>query len=99
MSDADIGRVASRILDELVKPLRDVQIDDSEFSCLKAIVFFDPGMFSIELPNVAQSFYLINIQNVKSSDHLYNYYEFFTGLFRRTLDFEIDLRVVNFPLQ
>ena len=43
MADADIGRVASRVLDELVKPLRDVQIDDSEFSCLKAIVFFDPG--------------------------------------------------------
>ena len=42
-TDVDIGRVAVRILDELVKPLRDVQIDDSEFACLKAIVFFDPG--------------------------------------------------------
>ena len=41
--DTEIGRVASRVLDELVKPLRDVQIDDSEFSCLKALVFFDPG--------------------------------------------------------
>ncbi|XP_060581590.1 hepatocyte nuclear factor 4-gamma-like isoform X1 [Ruditapes philippinarum] len=41
-SDMEIGRVASRVLDELVKPLRDVQIDDSEFSCLKALVFFDP---------------------------------------------------------
>ena len=41
--DPDIGRVATRILDELVRPLRDVQIDESEFSCLKAIVFFDPG--------------------------------------------------------
>lgn len=48
MADADIDRVASRVLDELVKPLRDVQIDDSEFSCLKAIVFFDPGeLFSL----------------------------------------------------
>lgn len=42
MSDPEIGRIASRILDELVKPLREVQIDDSEFSCLKALVFFDP---------------------------------------------------------
>lgn len=40
-TDAEIGRVAIRILDELVKPLREVQIDDSEFACLKAIVFFD----------------------------------------------------------
>ena len=43
-TDTEIGRVAVRILDELVKPLREVQIDDSEFACLKAIVFFDPGM-------------------------------------------------------
>lgn len=41
-TDVEIGRVAVRILDELVKPLREVQIDDSEFACLKAIVFFDP---------------------------------------------------------
>ncbi|XP_021347044.1 hepatocyte nuclear factor 4-gamma-like isoform X2 [Mizuhopecten yessoensis] len=40
--DADMGRVASRILDELSAPLREVQIDDSEFACMKAIVFFDP---------------------------------------------------------
>nr|XP_002731047.1 PREDICTED: hepatocyte nuclear factor 4-alpha-like [Saccoglossus kowalevskii] len=38
----EISRIAARILDELVKPLHDVQIDDHEFACLKAIVFFDP---------------------------------------------------------
>lgn len=42
--DIETGRVANRVLDELIKPLREVQIDDSEFSCLKAIVFFDPGI-------------------------------------------------------
>ncbi|XP_046381026.2 hepatocyte nuclear factor 4-gamma-like isoform X2 [Haliotis rufescens] len=42
-TDIDIVRVTCRILDELVKPLKDVQIDDSEFACLKAIVFFDPA--------------------------------------------------------
>lgn len=41
--EIDISRIASRILDELVRPLREVQIDDSEFACLKAVVFFDPG--------------------------------------------------------
>ena len=41
--EPDIARIAGRVLDELVRPLREVQIDDSEFACLKAIVFFDPG--------------------------------------------------------
>ena len=44
-SDPDISRITSRILDELVRPLRDVQIDDSEFACVKAIVFFDPRQY------------------------------------------------------
>ncbi len=41
--DLQIAKVVGRILDELVKPFKDVLIDDSEFACLKAIVFFDPG--------------------------------------------------------
>lgn len=48
-SDLDISRVGSRVLDELVKPLNDVQIDDTEFACLKAIVFFDPSKNNINL--------------------------------------------------
>ena len=43
--DLEIGRCAARILDELVAPMREVQIDDSEFACMKAIVFFDPGEY------------------------------------------------------
>lgn len=43
--ELEISRVVGRIMDELVKPLREVQIDDSEFACLKAIVFFDPGNY------------------------------------------------------
>ncbi|XP_076058603.1 hepatocyte nuclear factor 4-gamma-like [Oratosquilla oratoria] len=41
-SKAEMNRIGARILDELVKPLRQVNLDDSEFACLKAIVFFDP---------------------------------------------------------
>ncbi|XP_074037460.1 hepatocyte nuclear factor 4 isoform X3 [Leptinotarsa decemlineata] len=41
--DLSISRVGTRIIDELVKPMNDVQIDDTEFACLKAIVFFDPN--------------------------------------------------------
>lgn len=39
----DVSRVSCRIIDELVKPFRDINIDDTEFACLKAIVFFDPS--------------------------------------------------------
>jgi len=41
-----ISRLVNRILDELVLPLQDIQLDNSEFACLKAIVFFDPGTLS-----------------------------------------------------
>ena len=41
-SEATVARVAARVLDEVVHPLRTIQIDDSEFACLKAVVFFDP---------------------------------------------------------
>ncbi|XP_048403168.1 hepatocyte nuclear factor 4-beta-like isoform X2 [Stegostoma tigrinum] len=40
--ELEIMRVANRILDELVKPFHDLQIDENEFACLKAVVFFDP---------------------------------------------------------
>lgn len=30
-------------MDELVRPFMEVQIDDTEFATLKAIVFFDPS--------------------------------------------------------
>ncbi|RWS07404.1 hepatocyte nuclear factor 4-gamma-like protein [Dinothrombium tinctorium] len=43
--DEDINRIGVRIMDELVSVLRDVQIDDWEFACLKAIVFFDPSTY------------------------------------------------------
>ncbi|XP_073999671.1 hepatocyte nuclear factor 4-gamma-like isoform X2 [Rhodnius prolixus] len=41
--DLDISKVGTRVMDELVVPLNEVQIDDTEFACLKAIVFFDPN--------------------------------------------------------
>ena len=42
-SEYEISKIAGMILDLIVKPLREIQINDHEFSCLKAIVFFDPG--------------------------------------------------------
>uniref|UniRef100_A0A3P9D4B0 Hepatocyte nuclear factor 4, gamma n=1 Tax=Maylandia zebra TaxID=106582 RepID=A0A3P9D4B0_9CICH len=40
--EPEICRVANRVLDELVRPFQEIQIDDNEFAALKAIVFFDP---------------------------------------------------------
>lgn len=40
--EVEISRIGSRIMDELVTTLREVHVDDTEFACLKAIVFFDP---------------------------------------------------------
>lgn len=41
--EPEISRIANRVLDELVQPFQDIQIDDNEYAALKAIVFFDPG--------------------------------------------------------
>ncbi|KAL7978960.1 hypothetical protein Chor_001263 [Crotalus horridus] len=48
--ELEIARVAIRILDELVKPLREIQIDENEYACLKAIVFFDPDCKGLSDP-------------------------------------------------
>lgn len=40
---SDFSLVSCRVTDELVKPFREINIDDTEFACLKAIVFFDPN--------------------------------------------------------
>jgi nuclear factor 4-beta len=39
-SDPSLSRAAGRILDEIVKPLKENQLDEKEYACLKAIVFF-----------------------------------------------------------
>lgn len=50
--ELEVSRVAVRILDELVLPFQELQIDDNEYACLKAIVFFDPGMDILLTANV-----------------------------------------------
>ncbi|XP_065201989.1 hepatocyte nuclear factor 4-gamma-like isoform X2 [Planococcus citri] len=52
--DLDISRIGTRVMDELVRRLADVQIDDSEFACLKAIVFFDPDAKGLSDSNRVQ---------------------------------------------
>ncbi|ESN94541.1 hypothetical protein HELRODRAFT_68918 [Helobdella robusta] len=54
-ADPDINRLASRIFEEVVEPLREVQIDDTELACLKTIVFFDPDAKGISDPGRIKS--------------------------------------------
>ncbi|XP_068620734.1 hepatocyte nuclear factor 4-gamma isoform X2 [Battus philenor] len=48
--DIDISMIGLRVMDEIVKPLREIDIDDTEFACLKAIVFFDPNAKGLSQP-------------------------------------------------
>jgi len=50
-SDVGLTRAAGRILDEIVKPLKEIQLDEKEYACLKAIVFFDNDNKSLSDPN------------------------------------------------
>lgn len=45
-----MSRVSMRILDELVLPFQELQIDDNEYACLKAIIFFDPDAKGLSDP-------------------------------------------------
>ncbi|KAJ8277722.1 hypothetical protein GJAV_G00079090 [Gymnothorax javanicus] len=54
-AEAEICRVANRVLDELVLPFQDIQIDDNEYAALKAIVFFDPDAKSLRDPSKIKS--------------------------------------------
>ncbi|KFP75561.1 Hepatocyte nuclear factor 4-alpha, partial [Acanthisitta chloris] len=47
----EVSRVAHRILDELVLPFQELQIDDNEYACLKAIIFFDPDAKGLSDPS------------------------------------------------
>jgi hypothetical protein len=49
-SDPGLTRAAGRILDEIVKPLKEIQLDEKEYACLKAIVFFDNDNKSLADP-------------------------------------------------
>lgn len=42
-AEVKMSRLAFRIQEELVKPLKELDITDKEFAFLKTIVFFAPG--------------------------------------------------------
>lgn len=51
----DISRVGSRIIDELIRDMKEIKIDDSELACVKALVFFDPHATGLKEPQKVKS--------------------------------------------
>lgn len=46
-----VHNIGMRVMSELVEPFREIQMDDTEFACLKAIVFFDPNARGLTDPD------------------------------------------------
>ncbi|XP_058455060.1 transcription factor HNF-4 homolog isoform X1 [Malaya genurostris] len=46
----DISKIGARIIDELVSAIKDIELDDSELACIKALVFFDPSIRGLNQP-------------------------------------------------
>ncbi|CDW56847.1 hepatocyte nuclear factor 4 beta, partial [Trichuris trichiura] len=44
----DINQVIFRVLDELVEPMRELNADDTEYACLKALLFFNPNTHGLK---------------------------------------------------
>lgn len=40
-----MSKIGARIIDELVSAMKEIQLDDEELACVKALVFFDPSEF------------------------------------------------------
>lgn len=53
--NVDISRVGARIIDELVSTMKEIQLDDKELACVKALVFFDPNAKGLNEPNRIRS--------------------------------------------
>ena len=47
LQDDEVRNIGVRIMNELVEPFREIDIDDEEFACLKAIIFFDPNVHGL----------------------------------------------------
>jgi hypothetical protein len=65
-SDIGLTRAAGRILDEIVRPLKEIQLDEKEYTCLKAIVFFDNGQYESMCTRIDEHVVFDFIQDNKS---------------------------------
>ena len=43
LQDSNVREIGVRVMTEIVAPFSRMKLDEAEFACLKAIVFFDPN--------------------------------------------------------
>ena len=48
-----MNKIGCRLMDEVIRPMREMQVDEAEYAALKAIVFFDPGTIGAYLKRTA----------------------------------------------
>eukprot|EP00794_Sanderia_malayensis_P019187 gene19187-21109_t len=48
--EVDIRRIAIRVMEELVQPMITLELDDTEYACLKAVIFFNPDAKGLSNP-------------------------------------------------
>ncbi|XP_069549468.1 hepatic nuclear factor 4, beta [Brachyistius frenatus] len=53
-AEVEVTRVAFRTHEELVKPLRELDITDKEFACLRTVVFFAPDCLGLQSRQVVR---------------------------------------------
>ncbi|GAB0095026.1 Transcription factor HNF-4 homolog [Sergentomyia squamirostris] len=70
----DISRIGTRIIDELVRAMKDINLDDTELACVKALVFFDPNAKGLNEPNRIRAIRHQILNNLEDyiSDRLYS---------------------------
>ncbi|XP_055701954.1 transcription factor HNF-4 homolog isoform X3 [Phlebotomus papatasi] len=70
----DISRIGARIIDELVRAMKDINLDDTELACVKALVFFDPNAKGLNEPNRIRAIRHQILNNLEDyiSDRLYS---------------------------
>lgn len=73
--DAEVRRIANRILDELVEPMKEWNVDDTEHACLKAIVFFNPGKLCKRCYLYMLSYCFVLLYDTHYSDWLFSHVE------------------------
>lgn len=70
----DISKIGARIIDELISAMKDIQLDDEELACIKALVFFDPNAKGLTEPSRVKGIRHQVLKNLEDyiSDKLYD---------------------------
>ena len=66
----DIG---IRVMNELVDPFRNINLDETEFACLKTIVFFDPNARGLtDINRIKRLRHQVQVSNYFSINYIFS---------------------------